>query len=143
LCHLDVWPANLIAEGAATTVLLDWAFTGEGGLGEDLANLIVDSVTDGLMDAALLPEIDARATDAYLAGLREGGWAGSPDVVRRSIAAHGAAKYSWFGPAVLGRVVRDQPLGHAQYGQDRSGAQAVRRLEGLVTLLAQWAAQLE
>nr|WP_275941594.1 phosphotransferase [Planosporangium mesophilum] len=139
LCHLDVWPSNLIGD-QTSTVLLDWSFTGEGGLGEDIANLIVDSVADGLMDATLLPEITAGVTDGYLAGLRDGGWTGSPDTVRHAIAACGAAKYSWFGPAVLGRVVRDGSFGHPQYGRDRSGTQALHRLEGLVSLLADWTA---
>jgi hypothetical protein len=138
LCHLDVWPTNLI-DGEATTVLLDWSFTGEGGLGEDIANLIVDSVADGLMDVTLLPEITANVTDGYIAGLHDGGWLGSADTVRRAIAACGAAKYSWFGPAVLGRVIRDGTFGHPQYGQDRSGTQALRRLQGLAALLADWA----
>jgi hypothetical protein len=92
-----VWPTNLI-EGPATTVLLDWSFTGEGGLGEDTANLIVDSVADGLMDATLLPDIAASVTDGYIAGLRDGGWVGSADTVRRAIAARRAAKYNWTGP---------------------------------------------
>ena len=144
LCHLDVWPPNLIsvrtgATAGPTTVLLDWSFTGEGGLGEDAANLIVDSVADGLIDADLLPEIEAGVTEGYLAGLRDAGWSGSPDQVRRAIAVCGAAKYSWFGPALLGRVVRTGTAGHPQYGQDRSGAQSLRRLAGLVTLLVRWA----
>jgi hypothetical protein len=138
LCHLDVWPTNLIEHGD-TTVLVDWSFTGEGGVGEDIANLIVDSVADGLMDAGLLPEIAAAVPDGYIAGLRDGGWAGSPDVVRRAIAVCGAAKYCWFGPVVLGRVIRDGTFGHPQYGQDRSGAAALNRLQGLVTLLTDWA----
>lgn len=137
LCHLDVWPTNLIDDGG-TSVLLDWSFTGEGAIGEDAANLIVDSVTDGLIDAALLPEITAAVTDGYTAGLREGGWAGSPDEVRRAIAVCGAAKYSWFAPAVLSRLLRDGTFGHPQYGRP-DGAGAVRRLRGLVELLADWA----
>ncbi|GAB3836983.1 hypothetical protein ACFPIJ_17350 [Dactylosporangium cerinum] len=137
LCHLDVWPTNLIEDGA-TTVLLDWSFTGEGGIGEDVANLIVDSVADGLMDAALLPDIAAAVTAEYIGGLRDGGWTGPPDQVCRAIAACGAAKYSWFAPLALARVVRDGTFGHPQYGRDTSAASALQRLHGLVTLLADW-----
>jgi hypothetical protein len=137
LCHLDVWPANLI-ERDGTSVLLDWSFTGDGAIGEDIANLIIDSCTDGLMDAALLPEIAASATDGYLRGLRDGGWTGPPDAVRTAIAACGAAKYSWFAPAIAGRVARDH-IGPSSYGQDTSAAGAARRVTGLVTLIADWA----
>ena len=101
LCHLDVWPANLV-DHDGTSVLLDWSFTGDGAVGEDIANLIIDSCTDGLMDVALLPEIAEGTTDGYLRGLRDGGWTGSADAVRTTIAACGAAKYSWFAAAVAG-----------------------------------------
>jgi len=137
LCHLDVWPANLIDENG-TSVLLDWSFTGEGAVGEDVANLIIDSCTDGLMDAALLPEIAESATDGYVRGLRDGGWPGSSDAVRTAIAACGAAKYSWFAPAIAGRAARDH-IGPSSYGQDTSAAAAARRVTGLVTLIADWA----
>ncbi len=137
LCHLDVWPANLM-DDAGTSVLLDWSFTGAGAVGEDAANLIVDSFTDGLMDVALLPELAASATDGYVNGLRDGGWSGSADAVRTAIAACGAAKYSWFAPAFIGRAIRDD-LGPRSYGHDASAAAAVRRLTGLVTLIAEWA----
>jgi hypothetical protein len=138
VCHLDVWPSNLIEDGAHT-VLLDWSFTGEGGIGEDAANLIVDSVADGLMDTALLPDIADAVIDGYLAGLRDGGWAGSPDTARRAVVAFGAAKYCWFAPLTLGRVIRDGAFGHPQYGRDASGEAALQRLRGLVSLLADWA----
>ncbi len=141
LCHLDVWPANLM-DDARTSVLLDWSFTGAGAIGEDAANLIVDSFTDGLMDVTLLPELAASATDGYLSGLRDGGWSGSADTVRTNIAACGAAKYSWFAPALIGRAIRDD-LGRRSYGQDASAAAAVRRLTGLVTLIAEWAQEAE
>lgn len=118
LCHLDVWPANLIDHDGAS-VLLDWSFAGDGAVGEDIANLIIDSCADGLMDAALLPEIEASAIDGYLRGLRDGGWTGSADAVRSTIAACGAAKYSWFAPAIAGRAARDH-IGQSSYGQDSS-----------------------
>ena len=137
LCHLDVWPANLV-DDAGASVLLDWSFAGEGAVGEDAANLIIDSCADGLMDVALLPEIAETVTDGYLRGLRDAGWPGSPDSVRAAIAACGAAKYSWFGPAVLSRAIRDH-LGPSSYGQDRSAGEAVRRVTGIVTLIAEWA----
>jgi len=137
LCHLDVWPANLVDDDG-TSVLLDWSFTGDGAVGEDIANLIIDSCTDGLMDVALLPEITASATDGYLRGLRDGGWPGSADAVRTTIAACGAAKYSWFAPAIAGRAARDH-IGPSSYGQDTSAAAAARRVTGLVTLIADWA----
>jgi len=137
LCHLDVWPANLIDSGG-TSVLLDWSFTGDGAVGEDIANLIIDSCTDGLMDVALLPEIAASATDGYLRGLRDGGWNGSADAVRATIAACGAAKYSWFAAMVAGRAARDH-IGPSSYGQDSSAAAAALRVTPLVTLIADWA----
>jgi hypothetical protein len=138
LCHLDVWPANLTDDFGAS-VLLDWSFTGEGAVGEDLANLIIDSFTDGLMDMARLPELAETAVDGYLAGLRDGGWAGSPDAVRTAIHASGAAKYSWFGPAMAARAARGD-LGRSSYRQDTAPADAIRRLTPLVTLLTNWAA---
>lgn len=141
LCHLDVWPTNLVERGA-TSVLLDWAFVGEGGVGEDVANLIVDSVTDGLMPSALLPEINAEVTDGYLEGLRAGGWAGSADEVRRAIAISGAAKYSWFAAARLGAAIRGSHI-RSGYGQDTSHEDAMSRLSELVRMLADWSEALD
>jgi hypothetical protein len=137
LCHLDVWPANLVDDDG-TSVLLDWSFAGDGAIGEDVANLIVDSFADGLMSVALLPELVVMATQEYIAGLRDGGWSGSSQAVQLAIAACGAAKYSWFGPVVAGRAIRDD-VGNKSYGQDTSAASALRRLTGLVTLITDWA----
>lgn len=137
LCHLDVWPANLLDDDGRS-VLLDWAFCGDGAVGEDVANLIIDSCTDGLMDAALLPEIAESATDGYISGLRDGGWTGDEDAVRRAIAICGAAKYCWLAPAMLQRAISGR-VGKSSYNQDASTADKVVRLKGLVTLIAQWA----
>jgi len=139
-CHLDVWPMNLIARGGtgAEIVLLDWAFAGAGAIGEDIGNLIPDSVADGLMDPGLLPEIDEAVTAGYLAGLRAGGWRGRDAAVRRAIAVTGAAKYCWLAPLMLGRLA--EASGPRSY--DRRGAEQILagRL-GMLTLVADWGRQ--
>ncbi|HET9170400.1 MAG TPA: phosphotransferase [Actinospica sp.] len=138
LCHLDCWPANLIEDPAGTTVLLDWAFVGEGAIGEDPANLIIDSVTDGLMDAALLPEIAEAVSVGYAEGLTDGGLRMPEGEVRRAIATCAVAKYNWLGAAAIGAAVRGRS-GKASYNQDDSAEETLRRITGLATLLADWA----
>jgi len=49
VCHLDVWPNNLIRRPGGEVVFLDWAFAGDGAIGEDIGNLIPDSVLDLLL----------------------------------------------------------------------------------------------
>jgi len=136
-CHLDVWPMNLIArEGpGAEIVLLDWAFAGVGAVGEDVGNLIPDSVADGLIDPGLLPEIDAAVTGGYLAGLRAGGWRGRESEVRRAVEVTGAAKYCWLAPRMLQRL--DAGGGPSFY--DRRGAeQTLAGRLGVLALVAGW-----
>jgi hypothetical protein len=133
LAHLDVWPMNLIG-----TALLDWSFVGVGGIGEDPANLIIDSVTDGLMPASYLPDIAAAVTSSYIDGLRSAGFTGSFASVERAIRLYGAAKYAWFGAAVMGRAINEGELGHANYRIDETVAESLERHVGLVTLLGDW-----
>jgi hypothetical protein len=137
LCHLDVWPSNLV-DADGTSVLLDWSFVGEGAIGEDVANLIVDSCADGLMDVALLPQISNSCIESYISGLRDGGWSAREEQVRSAVAVCGAAKYSWLGPAFLGRALREES-GRTSYRQDDSAAAAVSRLGDLVAHIVEWA----
>jgi hypothetical protein len=136
-CHLDVWPMNLIArEGPGDeVVLLDWAFAGAGAVGEDIGNLIPDSVADGLIDPGLLPGIDAAVTDGYLAGLRAGGWRGRDAEVRRAIAVTGAAKYCWLAPRMLQRL---EDGGGAGFYDRRGATQALAGRLGMLSLVAGW-----
>lgn len=89
------------------------------------------------MDPELLPEVTERVTARYLEGLHDGGWSGPHRQIRRAIAASGAAKYSWFGPAVVGRAVSGD-LGTSSYRRDSSVESVVSSLTGLMTLLADW-----
>ena len=81
LCHLDVWPNNLFARTDGTFTLVDWSFVGEGALGEDVGNLVPDSVFDLFWPARDLPELDREIFRGYISGLRDGGetnaWCGS------------------------------------------------------------------
>ena len=87
VCHLDVWPNNLIRRPSGEVVLLDWAFTGDGALGEDVGNLIPDSVLDLLFPHDALDELDARLTRAYVRGLRDAGSDVDERIVRLGICA--------------------------------------------------------
>jgi hypothetical protein len=145
LCHLDVWPLNLIeagAGGARRTVLLDWAFVGEGGIGEDIANLIPDCVADGLMPTGLLPEISNAVVDGYLTGLRDGGHRVDAGVLRRSVAVAGAAKYCWLAPLMLTRLAAGNPVGSPSYDVGDDDIAVLRRRIGLFEHLVAWSEQI-
>jgi hypothetical protein len=100
LCHLDVWPANLIARPDGRTVLLDWSFVGDGALGEDAGNLVPDIVFDLFLPGERIGELDRSITGAYLAGLAEAGWDGDPRLVRLAMCAS-AVKYHWLTPYMI------------------------------------------
>lgn len=146
LCHLDVWPLNLIAadEGAgpARTVLLDWAFVGEGGVGEDIANLIPDCVADGLMPADRLAEISEAVITGCLTGLRDAGRPIGEDDLRRAVAAAGAAKYTWLAPLMLTRLAAGAPVGSASYDVGGDDVSVMRRRIGLFEHLVAWSASV-
>jgi hypothetical protein len=137
ICHLDVWPMNMIARGGPSEeiVLLDWAFAGAGAVGEDIGNLVPDSVADGLIDPGLLPEIDQAVIAAYLAGLRAGGWSGRDGQVRQAIAVTGAAKYCWLAPLMLQRLAGDRI---SRFYDRRGPEEILRGRAGMLGLVANW-----
>jgi hypothetical protein len=99
VCHLDVWPANLAAM-ADESILLDWAFVGDGAVGEDAGNLVPDCVFDGFFPADALPDLTVAVEESYVGGLADAGWRDGP-TARTGMRASGAAKYWWLAPYML------------------------------------------
>ncbi|WP_206066405.1 phosphotransferase [Nonomuraea composti] len=135
LCHLDLWPSNALDAGGES-VLIDWAFAGDGALGEDIGNHIPDSVFDLYVPAAHLPELDAAMYGGYVRGLREAGWRGDERLVRLAVCAS-AVKYDWLVPRMLQHLDR-QPVGYG--GQAPVEAARLYRERGAAMMfLARWA----
>ncbi|MFC9126029.1 aminoglycoside phosphotransferase [Streptomyces sp. NPDC057099] len=135
--HLDQWPANVRSDGR-DSVLFDWAFTGDGALGEDLGNYLPDSAFDLFVPAADLPGLAKAAYDAYVHGLRHSGWHGDERLVRLGVCAS-AVKYDWLTALMLARADDEQ----TDYGGAGTVPAALRYRERGLTLafLADWAAE--
>jgi len=113
VCHLDAWMNNIIRRPDGEVVFLDWAFVGDGAVGEDPSNLVIDSVMDLLWPIDRLDELDQAVTEAYLDGLRDAGWRGDPRLVRLGMCA-AAVKYEWLGSMVLLQASHEE---HQAYGR--------------------------
>lgn len=101
--HLDLWVSNEIRRPTGENVLLDWAFTGDGAIGEDIGNHVPDAVFDLFWPAERLAELDAACFEAYLSGLRQAGWRGRDSDARLGVVAS-CVKYAWLLPRMLERA---------------------------------------
>lgn len=138
LNHLDHWPANLRTTGR-DSALIDWSFTGDGALGEDIGNYIPDTFFDLFLPAARLPELASAVYEAYVEGLREGGWRGNERLVRLGVCAS-AVKYDWITGLMLARAGEERQVGYG--GAEAVSAELLYRERGLVlAFLAGWAAE--
>jgi hypothetical protein len=139
VCHLDVWPNNLFRRPDGEVVLIDWSFVGDGALGEDISNLILDSVFDLHLPPECLDELDERLTAGYLRGLRDAGWCGEERLVRLGICA-AAVKYDWLGAACLYLAGE---ASHAAYGTATDSGELYRARAAGLTLCTRWAREAE
>ncbi len=112
MCHLDFWTKNLIKRSDGRLVLLDWAFVGDGSIGEDIGNLVPDAAFDHFIAAESLPDLEVAVFEAYTDGLAEAGLRKDPRLVELGMCAS-AVKYDWLTPVMLASA---STVNHVRYG---------------------------
>lgn len=114
VCHCDFWPPNLFAEklpgGGERTVAVDWAYVGIGAVGEDVGNLVPDTLFDFFVEAERGGELLEAVRESYLEGLREAGWRGDERLVAFGLAASASVKYIWMLPWLAERALDEEAV---------------------------------
>jgi hypothetical protein len=106
-------------------------------LGEDIGNLVPDSVFDLFVPAEALPELDEAVFGGYVSGLREAGWQGDERLVRLGMRAS-AVKYEWLSPLMVQRASDAEHVGYGGSGGVDSGRLYAERAATLAFLVS-WA----
>jgi hypothetical protein len=116
LAHHDTqWSNAFPAEESglvAGTVMIDWSFLGLAPVGTDLGLHVAGNLTSGAVNPDRAADHDRSATDAYLRGLREHGWAGPSEAVLFARAASASlvavtwvtAQVSWLCPEMISMI---------------------------------------
>jgi hypothetical protein len=85
LCHNDFFPRNVFvrrtAQGGEQCVAIDWAYSGYGAIGEDLAGLVGTSLIWFEADGDQAQALETACLEGYVDGLHAGGWDGNVDDV--------------------------------------------------------------
>ena len=132
--HLDFWVCNQIMRPTREIVLVDWAFAGDGAVGEDVGNHVPDAVNDLFWPAGRIAELDQACFEAYLAGLREAGWAGRDREARLGMVAS-CVKYAWLLPLMLEQAANQQ---HGAYHRPADSDGLYRARAASLTFLTSW-----
>jgi hypothetical protein len=132
--HLDLWVSNQIRRPTGPVVLLDWAFAGDGAVGEDLGNHVPDAVLDLFWPAERFTELESACFEAYEQALTDEGWEGTARDVRLGFVAS-AVKYTWLLPRLLEQA---SALEHKAY-YESADSQHLYRQRGLALAhLVRW-----
>ena len=127
--------SNAVRRPDGEVVLLDWAFAGDGAVGEDLGNWLPDNVFDLFWPADRLAEVEAACLPAYVAGLRASGWVGSEGDVRLGVLVS-AVKYTWLLPLLLARAAA---TAHSAYHRPAEARHLYRERGAALAHLSGWA----
>ena len=119
-CHLDFWPKNLFRRPTGEIVAIDWSFAGDGAIGEDVGNLVPDSVFDHFVSADQMPRLEHQVYRGYVRGLRAAGWRDDPQLVQLGMWSS-AVKYDWLAPFTLAQVGQERQFRYGGAGRDRCG----------------------
>jgi hypothetical protein len=137
LSHLDTQCVNLFArqgeQGQDQTVVIDWSFLGEAAVGEDLGMQVSGNLFDLSIQPASARSYYEAALEAYVAGLRDAGWRGSPDAVRFASATAASLRLVPFGMVMLGGLfdtAEEASWGDHLAEQQASTAEEALRLWG-------------
>jgi len=135
--HLDFWPNNVFIDNTGNLVPIDWAFYGEGALGEDIANFIPDAVFDDFVAPEMLPQMEEELFSAYIQGLQKGGHYVDEKEVLTTFRAC-AVKYVWLGPLMLQKA--GERIQRAYGGSQLNDANRQYRNRGLtLSYICDWA----
>ena len=80
-------------QGGHRIVAIDWALSGTGVIGEELANFVALSLNFSDVAAERVQEFATTAWEAYLGGVSEAGWQGDLRLVRLGYVATAALLY--------------------------------------------------
>lgn len=84
--HFDVFRRNLFArkmpDDVNQTLVLDWAFMGQGAVGEEISPLVLASFAFYEIDLDQVQVLEEIVFEGYLEGLHQAGWRGDPRQVR-------------------------------------------------------------
>lgn len=122
LCHHDVWPMNLVVD-ADGPVLFDWSFVGPGAVGEDAANLVLDTFLDGLVPVEGLDDVVAAVLDGY------------GRTHEAAVTLAGAAKYFWLAPRMITQLEESVATNY----DTRAAAEMFAGRRPVLELLNAWA----
>jgi hypothetical protein len=101
LSHNDAFRRNLFLR-SERLIAVDWAFLGRQPVGAELAPLVSGSVAFRGIPHDRWRDLEQTALTAYLAGLHDAGWRGTPDQARFGYAATSALRY---GPGCVRLVL--------------------------------------